>query len=447
MIFSRLVGNLKEIHFQTDACFSYLVGVMSNPDKHKWIFPARFRTGAYSWQASRLACQRLREAVSEIKKVAKRDSVPGAEGAVCLIEKLWPALEHIDTSSGALGSAVNKTLDALIPIIVKAPADDNTRSKWLDRLWQAMADDGVEYLSLVGDRWGEICGSAEVAGRWADDLVSTLRSCWTDPNPGRYFHGATACLSCLLAAGRYQELLELLELDRHSMWHYRRYGVEALLALGKKADAVQYADASRGLNQPDSVIDRACEEILISSGLHEEAYQRYGLSAAVGNSYLARFRAVAKRYPMKDRSLILSDLIATTPGEEGKWFATAKDLKLYDLALELANQTRCDPKTLTRAARDYLDSEPAFALGSAMAALRWLSEGWGYEVTSVDVVEAYDRAMDAASRLNKIDDVTGQIRQLVESNESASMLFVRQSLQGRMRAHSSSINEMVASES
>jgi hypothetical protein len=68
-------------------------------------------------------------------------------------------------------------------------------------------------------------------------------------------------------------------------------------------------------------------------------------------------------------------------------------------------------------------------------------------VSSADVVEAYDRAMDAASRLNKIDDVTGQIRQFVESNESASMLFVRQSLQGRMRAYSSSINEMVASES
>jgi hypothetical protein len=76
-----------------------------------------------------------------------------------------------------------------------------------------------------------------------------------------------------------------------------------------------------------------------------------------------------------------------------------------------------------------------------MAALRWLSEGWGYEVTSVDVVEAYDRAMDAASRLNKIDDVTGQILQLVESNESASMLFVQQSLRGRMRAHLSSVNE------
>ena len=406
---------------------------MSNPTKHKWIFPARFRAGSYGWRASRLACQRLRETVSEIKRVAKKDPVLGAEGVVRLMERLWPALEHIDTSSGALGSAVYKTLDALIPIIVKAPADDKTRNKWLDRLWQAMADDGVDYLGPVGDRWGEICGSVDVAGKWADDLVSTLQSCWSDPNPGRYFHGATACLSCLLAAGRYQELLELLELDRHPMWHYRRYGVEALSALGKKADAVQYAEASRGLNQPDTVIDQACEEILISSGLYEEAYQRYGLSAALGNSYIARFRAVAKRYPMKGKSQILTDLIATTPGEEGKWFATAKDLKIYDLALELANQTHCDPKTLTRAARDYLDSEPAFALGSAMAALRWLSEGWGYEVTSVDVVEAYDRAMGAAAKLNNIDDVTDKIRQLVESNESASMLFVRQSLQGQMQ--------------
>jgi hypothetical protein len=415
--------------------------------KYKWTFPARFRTGAYGWKASRLACQRLREAVSEIKKVTKKDPVLGAEGAVRLMEKLWPALEHIDTSSGALGSAVNKALDALIPIIVKTPADEKTRDKWLERLWQAMADDGVDYLGSVGDRWGEICGSAEVAGRWADELVSTLRSCWTDPNPGRYFHGTTACLSCLLVSGRYQELLELLELDRHPMWHYRCYGVEALLALGKKADAVQYAEASRGLNQPDSVIDQACEEILISSGLHEEAYHRYGLSAAVGNSYIARFRTVAKRYPMKDKSQILADLIATTPGEEGKWFATAKEIKLFDLALELANRSHCDPKTLTRAARDYLDTEPAFALGSGMAALRWLSQGWGYEVTSADVVEAYDRAMDAASRLNKIDEVTGQIQQLIDSKQGASMQFVRQSLRARMRAHSSSVNEMIASQS
>jgi hypothetical protein len=204
--------------------------------------------------------------------------------------------------------------------------------------------------------------------------------------------------------------------------------------MGRKAEAVQYAEASRGLNQPDSVIDQACEEILISSGLHEEAYRRYGLSAAVGNSSIARFRSVAKCYPMKDKSQILSDLIATTPGEEGKWFATAKELELYDLALELANRSPCDPKTLTRAARDYLDSEPVFALGSAIAALRWLSEGMGYEVTSIDVVEAYDRAMEAAARLDKLANVNERIRQLVETSDNAAVQFVRKTLQEHVRA-------------
>ena len=414
---------------------------MANNKAYKWTFPARFRANAYSWKASRLACQRLREAVSEIKKVAKKEPELGGEGAVRLMEKLWPALEHVDSSSGALGSAVNKALNDLIPVIVKAPADKKIRDKWLERLWQAMADDGVDYLGPVGDQWGELCGSADVAGKWADDLVSTLRFCWTDPNPGNYFHGATACLSCLLAAGRYQELLDLLELDRHPMWHYRRYGVEALVALGKKAEAVKFAEASRGLNQPDSVIDQACEEILISSGLHDEAYRRYGLSAAEGNSYLARFRSVAKRYPMKDKAEILADLIATTPGQEGKWFATAKDIKLYDLALELVSMRPCEPKTLVRAARDYVDKEPEFALGSAMAALRWLCEGWGYEATSADVLEAYDRAMDAAAKLDNIDEVADQVQQLLESTEKPAILFVRQSLAVRMDSHHSLVKK------
>ena len=410
---------------------------MTNLATQKWTFPARFRAGAYSWKSSRLACQRLREAISEIKKVAKKEPVLAAEGAVRLIEKLWPALEHVDSSSGALGSAVNKTLDDLIPLIINAPAEAKTRNKWLERLWQAMEDDGVDYLGPVGDRWGELCGSMEAANQWAAELMPTLKSCWTDPNPGNYFHGTTACLSCLLVAGRYQELLDLLALDRKPFWPYRCYGVEALLAMGRKSEALQYAEASRGLNQPDSAIDEACEEILISSGLHDEAYRRYGLRAAKGNSYLARYRAVAKRYPMMAPADILADLIKTTPGEEGKWFATAKDLDLHTLALELANQSPCDPKTLTRAARDYLDSEPAFALGAAIAALRWLSEGWGYEVTNVDVVEAYDRAMDAATRLNKVDEVSEQIRLLVEINDNAGRQnamrqFVRQALQGRV---------------
>lgn len=71
-----------------------------------------------------------------------------------------------------------------------------------------MEEDGVDYLGPVGDRWGELCGSVETANQWVEELMPTLRSCWSDPNPGSYFHGATACLSCLLVMGRYQELLD-----------------------------------------------------------------------------------------------------------------------------------------------------------------------------------------------------------------------------------------------
>ena len=40
------------------------------------------------WKGSRLACQRLKEAVAEIKKIAKTDSVTAADGAVILMEKI-----------------------------------------------------------------------------------------------------------------------------------------------------------------------------------------------------------------------------------------------------------------------------------------------------------------------------------------------------------------------
>jgi hypothetical protein len=48
------------------------------------------------------------------------------------------------------------------------------------------------------------------------------------------------------------------------------------------------------------------------------------------------------------------------------------------------------------------------------------------------VIEAFDWAMGAAAKLNDIDDVADQIRRLVESRETASVLFVRQSLSGRL---------------
>jgi hypothetical protein len=112
----------------------------------------------------------------------------------------------------------------------------------------------------------------------------------------------------------------------------------------------------------------------------------------------AWFRAVAKKYPHKKPAEILDDLVAETPGEEGKWFAAAKDAKLFDEAIALANRTPCSPQTLTRAARDFEAKTPAFAIEAGLAALRWIVEGYGYDITGADVQIARPRSGITRSR-------------------------------------------------
>lgn len=109
----------------------------------------------------------------------------------------------------------------------------------------------------------------------------------------------------------------------------------------------------------------------------------------------------------------MKDLLASTPGNEGKWFAAAKSAGLYDEALELANRTPCDPRTLTRAARDMADTKPRFALESGVAALRWLVAGYGYEITGLDVLSAYGCTMKAAENAACGRATFQRIRELV----------------------------------
>jgi hypothetical protein len=135
--------------------------LQSMPTKHTWTFKPRLRAKAFGWQGSHLACQRLKEAVAEIKKVARVDPVIAGDGVVRLMERIWPSFQDVDTSSGALGGAVYWAQNELLPIAIEAPTDRKTRDKWLDRLWQAIEDDGVNYLSPVEDRWGELCCSSE----------------------------------------------------------------------------------------------------------------------------------------------------------------------------------------------------------------------------------------------------------------------------------------------
>jgi hypothetical protein len=397
------------------------------PTKHSWTFKPRLRSRAFGWKGSHLACQRLKEAVTEIKKLARVDPVTAADGVVSLVERIWPAFQDIDTSSGALGGAVYWAQLELLPIAIDAPADRKTRDKWLDRLWDAIQEDGVDYLSPVEDRWGELCRSREVASSWADQLLPLLRAAWSDPRPGNYFYGTTACLSSLVAAGRHRELLEVLDLQRFPFWHDRKFGTQALLSEGRVDEALAYAEASRGLNQPDTAIDAACEKILLDIGRVDEAYEKYALTANGSSTGLATFRAIVRKYPGRAPKTILLDL-ATSSGDPGRWFAAAKDAGFLDLALQFANTGRTDPRTLSRASRDLLQKDGRFCLQIGRLAIQRILEGYGYELTGADVIDAYSHFMAAALALGTASEARADLLDLVKKQPGApfSDILIRQ---------------------
>ena len=389
---------------------------------HPWAFRARFRRTAFGWKGIKLAIERIHEALTEIRAVARHDPASAAEGAVLFLEKLSPALNQIDSSSGALGNATYSAVQELVPIISSAPADAAVRMKWLDRLFDAIQDDDPPYIEHLGDHWGDLCAAPELASDWADQLLPTQRSVLLERKRGTYafFSGSTPCYSALFKAGRHDELLELLAMDPHPIWQYFVWGARVLAARGQIDEAIAYVRERAGSTTSLEIIARFAEAALLKADRRAEAFDQYALLANQANSNLSTFRALAKMYPELAPDKLLSHLIASTPGEPGKWFATAKTLKLFDRATQLAWASPCDPKTLTRAARDHLTKQPGFAMQAALAALHWMSMGHGYELTGLDVQEAHRLAIEAAGIAQQSAQAQAAIEQVLTADRPMS---------------------------
>ncbi len=351
---------------------------------HKWEFKKYFRKEAFGWKGSALAAKRLREASKEILKTGKKEPALAAEAFVWLCGRIWPAFCIIDTSSGSLSAAVDKELQKLVDFFSNAELPDKLRGKLLDRLFAAIVEDGVDYLSVVKRNWGDLCRTSELASAWVDKLQEdTVESLCGDDY--LYFAGCYCCLSAMLKSGRHDQLLELLDNTQLKMWDYMYYGAEAIRERENIDLAIEYAQNVKTSNRPDDFVDAYCEELLLKAGRADEAYDRFAIKQPWGGTYLNAFRRVAKKYPGKDKATILNDLIKTTPSKEGKWFAVAKDLELFDLAVELAQTGPCNPGTLLRAVEKYQDENSSFAYGVAMAGLKHLIYGEVYETDIMQV--------------------------------------------------------------
>jgi len=379
---------------------------MKKASSHTWQFTSHFRRKAFGWRSD-LPIKRIKEAVKEIKTASKKEPVLAAEAAVLLLEKLSPALMNVDSSSGSIGNCVNKAIDELVLIIVKPEVSPEIRYKWVSRLLEAIQEDNIPYIEYLGDFIGKLCVTPELASLMADELISTVKMVAEDKKHA-FSNLTDPCFSCLLAANRHDELLALLESRNFQWWNYRRWGVDALRAMNKPHDALNYIKNTNDFNKPEQAMALVCEDILLSMGKIDEAYDQYALTTHQKTTYLATFRAISKKYPDKPAEKILQDLVDSEPGEEGMWFAAAKDAGLFEAAIALVSQSPTDPRTLTRAAKDYVTKRPEFALAAGMASLRWMIHGYGYEISKADLLLAYTATCEAACAAGKGDEFVKQ---------------------------------------
>jgi len=385
----------------------------ATPTPARWAFLPRFRRNAFGWKSD-TAITRVKEAVAEIKSAARKDPRHGAEGAVLFLERVAPALDQMDGSSGAMGTAVRKAVAPLAGLIAAADVEDTVRDLWLERLMTGYLEDGRPWIEALGAHWDTLCVTPGLASQWADRLLEAARWAWTGPKDEfRYAKEGTPCLAALFQAGRHAELLDLLALRSFKHWSEQRWGVKALLVMGRADEAFRLVQACIGRDGACPEQAQVCEDILLAQGRTEEAYRDWAYLANRAGTHLATFRAIQKRYPGKTPAELLADLVAYSRGEEGKWFAAAKDAGLLQEAADLTQRTPCDPRTLTRAARDHVFTHPAFAVQCGLAAILWLSEGYGFDITSADVWEAYQRTMEAGNNLGRGEATKAAVKKIV----------------------------------
>ncbi|MEZ4376104.1 MAG: hypothetical protein R3B07_35185 [Polyangiaceae bacterium] len=339
--------------------------------------------------------QQVKAALSELKQAARKEPKLAFLGCLNLLERL-----------GTKGSEYDEVLASIatwLPQVQKRAAEPRRAGDWQERLFSALTKN-PERLGALAPQWGRFCLNKASAMRWADRIRKELNGRWEPP------HLVTAYLRCLLPAERYAELLEALDDLPSPSWEERLLGVTALAAGGDPDAAVSYAELH---GQDSTAVAQACEKVLIDAGRRDEAYARFALRAGEAPTYVAWFRAVRKKYPARNPQGILADLVATTPDEPGKWFAAAKDAELFQEAVELVQKSQADVRTLLRAAHDYAEKQPWFAMEAGLAALRWMLEAPHFEITNTEIWNAYNATRVAANAAELRDQAMDRLRELL----------------------------------
>jgi len=106
-----------------------------------------------------------------------------------------------------------------------------------------------------------------------------------------------------------------------------------------------------------------------------------------------------------------------------------EDAGFLNLALHFAQTGSTDPRTLSRASRDLVDDDAKISLQVGRMAVRRMLDGDGYDVTGIDVIDAYHHLVNAAEKLGLLnaarDDVFSLARNAQQRGSPLADILLR----------------------
>jgi hypothetical protein len=193
--------------------------------------------------------------------------------------------------------------------------------------------------------------------------------------------------------------------------------------MGKKAEAIRYAEESRGLNDPGWQIAQACEAILLSSGLPTRPTGAMPWRRIRAQRTWRRFVPSPRSIPTSSRKRSCATWLPARLAPRASGSPPPRTRVCSPWRLSWRHAARPIHVRLTRAARDYAEKQPDFALAAGLAALRWISLGHGYDITGADVLDAYSAVRQAAAGAGvPAQRINEQIRDMIASTQPGNSL-------------------------
>ena len=218
---------------------------------------------------------------------------------------------------------------------------------------------------------------------------------------------------------RWDDIIRLCPDKDHHLRYFGLWKIRALAARGDVDDAVNLADRLTEDRWAYRDYTREAERILRECGRNDEAYTRYALPRSVEGTYLAHYRRLKKDYPSYNPERILDDLLSAHPEKPGAWFAAIRREGFLDRAADLARNYPVNPNTLLKAAEDTRESHPDFALDVASSAIRWIIEGYGYDMGAPEAAAAWMLLRGIAEPLGRLPEWREKIRLTISGNKNA----------------------------